>query len=177
MARFLLLLLLLLVRIDNVQAACYAGSWANGAPVYGALFVDGATTLAQCQALACQIYPGISESCPASCTPETQTQVQSCPSGYNGNITQTNTKVCPSNTWSGWVTTSSTCSPNPPTCLTTTDSKTETCGIHQSGQKAYIRTNTCSDPYGTQIQGQWLLTSNTCVQDPPTCQINTQTKT
>lgn len=225
MARFLLslTLLLTLLRSEYVQAACYASSWSNGMPVYGSLFVDGGTTLAQCQAIACQAYPNISPSCPQPCQQETQTQVISCPSGYNGTITQTktktcpanvwgdwitssntcvstcvpvtqtqtlscpanytgqitqtNTKTCPDNQWQGWVTSSNTCVANPPTCVPSTDTKTESCGLNFSGQKNYTKQNTCPDPYGSPVQGQWVLISNTCTQNPPSCKTTTETQT
>ena len=226
MVRFLLLLtwlLLSLTKANNVQAACYAGTWTNGLPVYSSLFVDGGTTLAQCQAVACQAYPGISPTCPQPCQQETQSQVLNCPSGYNGTITQTktktcpanvwgewvttsntcvstcqpvtqtqtlscpanhtgqitqtNTKTCPDNQWQGWVTSSSTCVANPPTCVPSTDTKTESCGLNFSGQKNYTKQNTCPDPYGSPVQGAWVLTSNTCTQNPPSCKTTTETQT
>jgi hypothetical protein len=179
MARFLLLLLLplSLLRTNDVQAACYASQWSNGAPVYGSLFVDGGTTIAQCQAIACQIYPWISPSCPQACQPETQVQSLSCPANQSGSITQTKTKACPSNVWGDWLTISNTCVPNPPTCQTSVDQKTESCGLNFSGQKTYTKQNSCPNPYGSPVQGQWVLTSNTCVQDPPSCKTTTETQT
>ena len=62
------------------------------------------------------------------------------------------------------------------TCTTTYTEKTESCPVHQSGIKKYRQeTKTCTD--GTATQGSWLLYSNTCVQDPPTCQITSQQQT
>jgi len=64
----------------------------------------------------------------------------------------------------------------PVTCTTTFTEKTESCPIHQSGIKRYKQeTKTCTD--GTVTQSAWLLYSNTCVQDPPTCQTSSQTQT
>lgn len=62
------------------------------------------------------------------------------------------------------------------TCTTTYVEKTESCPIHQSGIKKYKQeVKTCTD--GTVSQGSWLLYSNTCTQDPPTCQVTSQTQT
>jgi len=173
MVRFLLLLtwlLLSLTKANNVQAACYAGSWVNGSPVYGSLFVDGTTTLAQCQALACEYYPSISPTCPQPCQQETQSQVLNCPSGYNGTITQTKTKTCPANVWGDWVTTSNTCVS---TCVQVSDTQTLSCPVNYSGQITQSRTKTCPD---NQWQA-WTTTQNTCVANPPTCQISSQQQT
>lgn len=221
MAKFLILLLLLLLRINDVQASCYYTQSSGGLPVYSSIGANGDQTLGYCQQLACSIWPTI-QGCPNTCQTETQTQTQSCPSGYNGTITQTNTKSCPSGAWSGWVTTSntcvSTCQPvtqtqtlscpahysgaitqtntktcpdnqwqgwvttsntcvqDPPTCQSSTDQKSESCGLHYTGQKTYTRQNTCTDPYGSPTQGAWSLTSNTCVQDPPSCKTTTESQ-
>ena len=172
MVRFLLLLtwlLLSLTKANNVQAACYAGTWTNGLPVYSSLFVDGGTTLAQCQAVACQAYPGISPTCPQPCQQETQSQVLNCPSGYNGTITQTKTKTCPANVWGEWVTTSNTCVS---TCVPVTQTQTLSCPANHTGQITQTNTKTCPD---NQWQG-WVTSSNTCVASPPTCTYQAQTE-
>lgn len=172
MVRFLLLLtwlLLSLTKANNVQAACYAGTWANGAPVYGSLFVDGTTTLAQCQALACEYYPSISPTCPQPCQQETQSQVLNCPSGYNGTITQTKTKTCPANVWGDWITSSNTCVS---TCVPVTQTQTLSCPANHTGQITQTNTKTCPD---NQWQG-WVTSSNTCVANPVTCTYSAQTE-
>ena len=62
------------------------------------------------------------------------------------------------------------------TCTTTFAEKTESCPIHYSGIKKYKQeTKTCTD--GTVTQGSWQLYSNTCTQDPPTCQVSSQQQT
>ena len=163
MARFLLslILLLTLLRSSDVQAACYAGSWTNGMPVYGSLFVTGGTTLAQCQALACQIYPNIS-GCPSLCQVENETQTQSCPVNFSGQITQSRTKTCPDNTWQPWTTTQNTCVANPPSCKTTTETQTLQCQTGYTGSITQTRSSTCPDPYGTPTFQPWVTTSDTC---------------
>ena len=62
------------------------------------------------------------------------------------------------------------------TCTTTFAEKTESCPVHYSGIKKYKQENkACTD--GTATQGSWQLYSNTCTQDPPTCQVSSQTQT
>ncbi len=181
MVRFLLLLtwlLLSLTKANNVQAACYAGSWVNGSPVYGSLFVDGTTTLAQCQALACQYYPGISTSCPSTCQVETQTQTQSCPTNFSGQITQSRTKTCPDNTWQPWTVIQNTCTPNPVTCTYQAQVETRSCPVNFSGAQTWKKETNCpSGSYGQPSQTDWFKIQDSCVKNPPTCQISSQQQT
>ena len=164
MARFLLslILLLTLLRSNDVQANCYAASWTNGQPVYSSLFVSGSTTLAQCQALACQIYPSISPSCPQPCQVENQTQIQSCPVNFSGQITQSRTKTCPDNQWQAWTTTQNTCVANPPTCQTSSQQQTLQCQTGYTGSITQTRSSMCPDPYGSPTWQPWATTSDTC---------------
>ena len=164
MARYLLLLLFLLLRIDNVQAACYASTWSNGVPVYSSLFVDGGTTLSQCQAIACQAFPGISESCPSACHQVTDTQTLSCPTNFSGQITQTRIKTCPDNQWQAWQTTQNTCVANPPTCQISSQQQTLSCQTGYTGSIIQTRSSICPDPYGQPVWQPWVTSSNTCVK-------------
>ena len=66
--------------------------------------------------------------------------------------------------------------PVPVTCTTTFTEKTESCQINYSGIKRYKQeTRTCTD--GQVTQSGWQLYSNSCVQNPPTCQTQSQTQT
>ena len=164
MVQFLLLLSLslLILRSNNVQAACYASTWSNGAPVYSTLFVDGGTTLAQCQAIACQAYPGISQSCPSTCQQVSETQIQSCPANYSGQITQTRIKTCPDNQWQAWQTTQNTCVANPPTCQLSSQQQTLSCPTGFTGSITQTRFSMCPDPYASPVWQPWVNTSNSC---------------
>ncbi len=181
MVRFLLLLtwlLLSLTKANNVQAACYAGTWTNGLPVYSSLFVDGGTTLAQCQAVACQAYPGISTSCPSACQVETQTQTKTCPANYTGQVTESRTKTCPDNTWQPWTVIQNTCTPNPVTCTYQAQVETRSCAVNYSGAQTWKKETNCpSGSYGQPVQSEWFKIQDTCVQNPPTCQISSQQQT
>jgi hypothetical protein len=177
MARFLLLLsfLLTLVRSNDVQAACYAGSWSNGAPVYSSLFVDGGTTLAQCQALACQIYPSISPSCPqanpppqvVTCTYSAQTETRSCPVNFSGAQTWKKETNCPTGSYgqpvqTDWFKIQDTCVQNPPTCQVSSQQQTLSCPTGYTGSITQTRSSMCPDLYGSPVWQPWVTTSDTC---------------
>lgn len=182
MVRFLLLLtfLLTLLRSEYVQAACYAGTWSNGVPVYSTLFVDGGTTLAQCQAVACQAYPGISTTCPQpapACQQVSETQTLSCQANFSGQITQTRIKTCPDNQWQAWTTTQNSCVANPPTCQTSSQQQTLSCQTGYTGSITQTRSSMCPNPYGSPVWQPWATTSNSCkksVSNPtnPTSPVN-----
>ena len=132
-------------------------------PVYGSLFVSGSTTLAQCQALACQIYPSI-QGCPQPCQAETQSQSQNCPINYSGSITQTRQKICPQNIWTDWQV-QNTCTPNPPSCQVSTQTQTISCQTGYVGTITQVQSSTCPNPYAQPIwSGTWITTQNTCTK-------------
>jgi hypothetical protein len=178
MVRFLLsltFLLLALLRSNYVQAACYAGSWSNGMPVYGSLFVDGGTTLAQCQALACQIYPSISPSCPqaapppqvVTCTYSAQTETRSCPVNFSGSQTWKQETNCPTGSYgqpvqSSWFKIQDSCVQNPPTCQISSQQQTLQCQTGYTGSITQTRSSMCPDPYGQPVFGPWVTTQDTC---------------
>lgn len=169
MAKFLASLLFLLVT-SNAQANCYAGSWVNGMPVYGSLFVDGGTSLAQCQALACQIYPSISQSCPQAapiCNSTFIEKTESCPPNYSGaRRSKQETKTCNDGTVTQfpWQLFSDTCVLNPPSCQITSQQQTLSCQTGYTGIITQTRTSTCPNPYSQAVMGNWITTTNTCVK-------------
>ena len=177
MARFLLslTLLLTLLRSSDVQAACYASTWTNGQPVYSSLFVDGGTTLAQCQAIACQAYPGISPSCPqanpppqvVTCTYSAQTETRSCPINFSGSQTWKKETNCPTGSYgqpvqSEWFKIQDSCVQNPPTCQVSSQQQTLSCPTGYTGSITQTRSSTCPDPYGSPVWQPWVTTSDTC---------------
>jgi hypothetical protein len=176
MVRFLLslTLLLTLLRSEYVQANCYAGAWSNGMPVYGSLFVDGGTTLAQCQAIACQIYPSI-QGCPntapppqvITCTYSAQTETRSCPVNYSGSQTWKKETNCPTGSYgqpvqSDWFKIQDTCVQNPPTCQVSSQQQTLSCQTGYTGSITQTRSSMCPNPYGSPVWQPWVTTSDTC---------------
>lgn len=64
----------------------------------------------------------------------------------------------------------------PVTCTSSFTERTEACQTNYSGIKKYKQeTKTCTDGQITTFS--WQLYSNTCIQNPPTCQISSQTQT
>lgn len=169
MAKFLASLLFLLVT-SNAQANCYASSWSNGMPVYGSLFVSGGTTLAQCQALACQIYPSISPSCPQAapvCTTTFAEKTEACPPNFSGaKRSKQETKSCSDGTVTqfAWQLYSDTCVLDPPSCQTTSQQQTLSCQAGYTGSIIQTRTSICPTPYSQAVMGSWITTTNTCVK-------------
>lgn len=163
-----LLLLITSLTISNVQAQsnyCYCTNNYTYNQQYGGY---SCTANADCWACASGAYYQTWQQafCPnyqTTCTPETQSQTLSCPVNYSGTITQTRTKICPSGTWTNWVTTS-TCTPNPPSCQTSTQTQTLSCQEGYTGAINQTRTSTCPNPYGQPVWGSWLNSSNTCVK-------------
>ena len=168
MAKFLASLLFLLVT-SNAQANCYAGSWSNGMPVYGSLFVDGGTSLAQCQALACQIYPNL-QGCPQAtpiCTSTFIEKTESCPPNFSGaKRSKQETKTCSDGavTQFPWQLFSDTCVLDPPSCQTTSQQQTLSCQTGYTGNIIQTRTSLCPTPYSQAVMGSWITTTNTCVK-------------
>jgi hypothetical protein len=177
MAKYLLYLLLLL-GTSNAQAACYAGSWTNGMPVYGSIFANGGDTLQYCQSLACSIWPTMS-GCPnatptppppppVTCTSTFVEKTESCLPNHSGaRRSKQETKTCTDGqvTVFPWQLFSDTCVRNPPTCQTSTQTQTLSCPTGYTGSITQSQTSTCPDPYGSPIwPGAWTTNSNTCVK-------------
>ena len=165
------LYLLLLLGSSNVFANCYAGSWVGGMPVYGSLFVSGNTTLAQCQALACQIYPSISQSCPQAtptCSSTFIEKTESCQPNFSGaKRSKQETQTCSNGqtTVYPWQIFSDTCTPNPPSCQASTQTQTLSCQTGYVGNITQTQTSTCPNPYAQPIwSGTWITTQNSCTK-------------
>jgi hypothetical protein len=99
-------LLLSLTKANNVQAGCFYTQTINGLPAYNSIFANGSDSLQFCQALACQIFPGI-QGCPnvtpppppVTCTYSAQTENRSCPINYSGSQTWKKETNCPTGSY------------------------------------------------------------------------------
>lgn len=104
---------------------------------------------------------------PPTCTARTETQQATCPVNQNGAIVSTRSSTCPDPygqpVWSSW-TTSNTCTPNPPTCQVTTQTRSLSCPSGFTGSITEMSTSSCPDPYGQPVQGNWVVSSNMCVK-------------
>lgn len=164
MARIIIFLLYLLLK-SNAYAYCYASSWTGYGPVFSSLYVNGDTSLAACQQLACQIYTHIPECSyylQPTCQNQTEYQSLSCQPHYSGAINQSRTYQCSNQSWSAWTTTSNNCTPDPPTCVQSTETRQLTCQAGYEGLLQEQRTSLCSDPYGSPTWTAWSELLNTC---------------
>lgn len=177
MAKILSLLFLLtinLLGINNVKAAneCYWTGSGYNSSCYACLSNSGYPEWWKQQYCTGYAAP--------TCQARAETKSESCPINYSGSVNYVRYITC-ANPYQeivgSWQLQSNTCVQNPPTCQVSTETKTESCGAHYTGQKTYTKTNTCPNPYGSQVQGQWTLTSNTCVQEAPTCKTSSETQT
>ena len=162
------LLILLLSEISNAQYCSFSlttAGFITNERCYG-ISVQEANRLFWCPA-----HPN-DPVCPSAptCQSTTQTQTIPCPYGQQGQITQTQTSTCPSpngvSVPGQWVTTSNSCQ-----VIWQTQTQTLSCPAHYSGSITQTRQTTTSG----QTTG-WQTVSNTCVQDPPTCQVQSQSQ-
>jgi hypothetical protein len=87
---------------------------------------------------------------------------ESCPINYSGGIQKSRTYVCQQASWTDWSITSNNCTPNPPTCHSSSDSRSLACADGYDGQITETRISYCLDPYGEQVWQEWVQTENTC---------------
>ena len=171
MAKYLILLPLLLIPgISNAQYCTYglttAGYLTN-------LQCYGITNAQALQQDWCPYRPQDPICAPyeqPTCQTTTQTQMQACPSGQSGQIIQSSTSSCPNprgNPIPGpWITTANTCQ-----TIWQTQTQTLACPVNYSGSITQTRQTTTSGQ-----STSWQTVSNTCVPNPPTCQVQTQTQ-
>lgn len=171
MAKYLLFLLLLLLRSNDVFAqnnACYCTTpWTENAT-----FGQACTANPECWACQQGAYSAVWQQAfcpnvyqaPQACNQEVEFQTLSCPVNYSGIVTQSRTKTCPDNVWQAWTTTQNTCVANPPTCQTSIESQTLSCQTGYTGNITQTRSSTCPNPYGLPVMGAWMTTTNTCVK-------------
>ena len=99
------------------------------------------------------------------CVNATETQSSACSlPHYSGVVNQARTYSCTSNSWSPWYETSNNCTQDPPTCQTTTETRTLACQPDYVGSITETRISSCPDPYGSPVWGAWVETTNTCVK-------------
>ena len=99
------------------------------------------------------------------CVNATETQSSACPlPHYSGVVNQARTYSCTSSSWSPWYETSNNCTQDPPTCQTTTETRTLACQTDYVGSITETRISSCPDPYGSPVWGAWVETTNTCVK-------------
>jgi hypothetical protein len=96
------------------------------------------------------------------CSPQVEYQTLSCPVNQSGAINQSRSYECSTQSWTDWTTTSNNCTPDPPTCIESVETRQLTCSPGFEGLSQEQRTSICSDPYGSPTWTTWLEIYNTC---------------
>lgn len=102
------------------------------------------------------------------CVPASITETRPCPVNYSG-VEQwkkdTNCTTSGSTIEVGWIKTSDTCKPLPPTCKPTVETRTLSCPSGYTGTLTQTQASICTNPYGSPIfQGNWTTSSGMCVK-------------
>lgn len=64
------------------------------------------------------------------------------------------------------------------TCTYSAQTETRSCPVNYSGSQTWKKEVNCpSGSYGAPVQSDWFKIQDTCVQNPPTCQISSQQQT
>lgn len=99
------------------------------------------------------------------CNNATENQSLACPlPHYSGVVNQSRTYTCSSNSWSPWYEVSNNCTPDPPTCQSSVETRQIACQVDYVGSITETRTSSCPDPYGNPVWSGWVETTNTCVK-------------
>ena len=166
MARITLFLLLLILKSNAYAWSCSFANTEEGWYLQGSMQCQGISTDIALQQHYCGWYRPNDPYCSVYqvpvCSPQVEYQTLSCPINQSGAINQSRSYDCTAQTWTGWTTTSNNCTPDPPTCIESTETRTLTCQAGFEGLSQEQRISTCSDPYGSLTWTPWLEIYNTC---------------
>ncbi len=166
MARIIIFLLCLLLRNNAYAWSCSFSNTEEGWYLEGSMSCQGISTEIALQQHYCGWYRPNDPYCSVYqvpvCSPQVEYQTLSCPVNQSGAINQSRSYDCTAQTWTGWTTTSNNCTPDPPTCIESTETRTLTCQAGFEGLSQEQRISICSDPYGPQTWTTWSEIYNTC---------------
>jgi hypothetical protein len=166
MVRITLFLLLLLLRNNAYAWYCNFQPDSQGNIIPGSMSCSGISNDDALQNHYCGWYRPNDPYCSVYqvpvCSPQVEYQTLSCPVHQSGAINQSRSYECTSQSWTGWTTTSNNCTPDPPTCIESTETRQLTCSAGYEGLSQEQRNSICSDPYGSPIWTAWLEIYNTC---------------
>ena len=166
MARITLFLLLLILRSNAYAWSCSFANTEEGWYLQGSMQCQGIATEIALQQHYCGWYRPNDPYCSVYqvpvCSPQVEYQTLSCPVNQSGAINQSRSYDCTAQTWTGWTTTSNNCTPDPPTCIESTETRQLTCSAGYEGLSQEQRNSICSDPYGSPTWTTWLEIYNTC---------------
>ena len=166
MVRITLFLLLLLLRNNAYAWYCNFQPDSQGNIIPGSMSCSGISNDDALQNHYCGWYRPNDPYCSVYqvpvCSPQVEYQTLSCPVHQSGAINQSRSYECTSQSWTGWTTTSNNCTPDPPTCIESTETRQLTCSAGYEGLSQEQRNSICSDPYGSPTWTTWLEIYNTC---------------
>ncbi len=166
MVRITLFLLLLLLRNNAYAWSCSFATTEEGWYLDGSMSCQGIASDIALQQHYCGWYRPGDPYCAIYqapvCSPQVEYQSLSCPVNQSGAINQSRTYECSTQSWTGWTTTSDNCTPNPPTCIESTETRQLTCQAGYEGLLQEQRASICSDPYGSPTWTSWSTILDTC---------------
>jgi hypothetical protein len=83
---------------------------------------------------------------------------------YSGAVNQSRNFSCSTQSWSAWTETSNNCTPDPPTCQSSVETRQVACQADYVGSVTETNISSCPDPYGSPVWSGWAETNNTCVK-------------
>lgn len=161
------ILLLLLIQWSNVYAwSCYYDNGEDGWYLEGSMVCDGIEVSVAIESHYCEWHRPDDPYCDQyqvpACVDSIEYQTLPCAINHSGGIQQSRTYVCQQASWTDWTTTSNNCTPNPPTCISSSESRSIQCPQGYDGEASETRLKSCPDPYGAPVYTEWLLTESTC---------------
>jgi hypothetical protein len=140
MARITLFLLLLLLRNNAYAWYCNFQPDSQGNIIPGSMSCSGISNDDALQNHYCGWYRPNDPYCSIYqvpvCSPQVEYQTLSCPINQSGAINQSRSYECTSQSWTGWTTTSNNCTPDPPTCIESVETRQLTCHL---ASKDYLK--------------------------------------
>jgi len=166
MAKIILFLLLLIIRSNVYAWYCSFSNTPEGWYLQGSMYCEGIGVQEALQQHYCGWYRPNDPYCSVYQVPVCSAQVEyrtlSCPLHYSGAINESRTYDCTAQSWGAWTTTSNNCTPDPPTCIESTETRQVACASGFEGYVQEQRSSLCSDPYGLPTWTAWSTLSNTC---------------
>jgi len=168
MARIGLLLLSLILWSNAYAWYCNYTPDSNGFMVEDSLVCNGIDNETAVKDFWCVSYrpddPICTQFIEPICVDSIEYITETCPPNHSGGIQKARTFICQQASWTDWQVTSNNCTPNPPTCISSSDSRNMACPSGYDGQIIETRIGNCPDPYGEIQFTEWLESTNTCVQ-------------
>ena len=166
MAKIILFLLLLIIRSNAYAWYCNFSNTQQGWYLEGSMVCNGIDPEIALQQHYCGWYRPNDPYCSIyqapACSPQVEYQTMGCPVNQSGAINQSRNFECSTQSWTAWTTTSNNCTPDPPTCIESTETRQLTCSAGYEGYSQEQRSSLCSDPYGSPTWTAWLTILDTC---------------